>query len=102
MSFVTASRLSIRITNVSLMASISFTAQLKGSEIAKISKLSKPDHLSRANVAGCEYLNQISFSETRLEESIDFRSFSVRVYPPLIQKDSLNHIYGLAVICAFH
>lgn len=102
MSFVTASRLSIRITNVSLMASISFTAQLKGSEIAKISKLSKPDHLSRANVAGCEYLNQISFSETRLEESIDFRSFSLKVYLPVIRKDSLNHISGLAITCAFH
>ena len=32
-----------------------------------------------------------------LDDSIDSGSFSVRGYLPLIQKDSITHIHGLAV-----
>ena len=35
--------------------------------------------------------------ETNLDESIDSGSFSVRGYPPLIRKDFITHLHGLAV-----
>ena len=35
--------------------------------------------------------------ETNLDESIDSGWFSLRVYLPLFQKDSITHIHGLAV-----
>ena len=31
-----------------------------------------------------------------MEESVDSRNFSVRSYLPLIQKDFITHIHGLA------
>ena len=34
--------------------------------------------------------------ETNLDDSIDFGNFSVRGYLPLIGKDSITHIHGLA------
>ena len=35
--------------------------------------------------------------ETNLDDSIDSGNFSVRGYLPLIRKDSITHMYGLAV-----
>ena len=35
--------------------------------------------------------------ETNLDDSIDSGNFSVRGYLPLIQKDSMTHMHGLAV-----
>ena len=35
--------------------------------------------------------------ETNLDDSIDYGNFSVRAYLPLIRKDSITHMNGLAV-----
>ena len=35
--------------------------------------------------------------ETNLDDLIDSRNFSLRVYLPLIRKDSITHMHGLAV-----
>ena len=39
----------------------------------------------------------LALFETNLEDSIDSGSFSLTVYFPLIWKDSVTHLYGLAV-----
>ena len=39
----------------------------------------------------------LALFETNLDDSIDFDNFSVRVYLPLIQKDSTTHMHGLLV-----
>ena len=39
----------------------------------------------------------LALCETNLDDSIDSRNFSVRVYLPLIRKDSSTHMRGLAV-----
>ena len=39
----------------------------------------------------------LAFCETNLHDSIDSGNFSVRGYLPLIQKDSITHMHGLAV-----
>ena len=39
----------------------------------------------------------LALCEANLDDSIDSSSFSVRVYPPLIWKDPVTHMHGLAV-----
>ena len=39
----------------------------------------------------------LALCETNLDDSIDSGNFSVRVYLPLIQKDSSTHMHGLTV-----
>ena len=39
----------------------------------------------------------ITLWETHLDDSIDFDYFSVRDFLPLIRKDSITHMHGLAV-----
>ena len=39
----------------------------------------------------------LALCETNLDDSIDSGNFSVRGYLPLIQKDSITHMHGLAV-----
>ena len=39
----------------------------------------------------------IALCETNLDDTIDSGNFSVRGYLPLIQKDSVTHMHGLAV-----
>ena len=39
----------------------------------------------------------LALCETNLDDSIDFGNFSVRVYVPLIRKDSSTHMHDLAV-----
>ena len=83
-----------------------------------LSKACKPDNfeshnslkLSFANIRGlrskfvdCESFLEsnspaiLALCETNLDDSIDFGNFSVRVYLPLIQKDSSTHMHGLTV-----
>ena len=42
-------------------------------------------------------INILVLFETNLEDSIDSGNFSVRGYLPLIRKDSITHMHGLAV-----
>ena len=57
----------------------------------------------RSNFVDCEsYLGSnspdiLALCETILDDSTDSGNFSVRVYLPLIQKDSGTYMYGLAV-----
>ena len=39
----------------------------------------------------------LALCETNLDDSIESGDFSVRGYLPLIRKDSITHVYGLAV-----
>ena len=39
----------------------------------------------------------LALCETTLDESIDSGNFSVRGYLPLVRKDYITHIHGLAV-----
>ena len=39
----------------------------------------------------------LDLCKTNLDDSIDFGNFSVRGYLPLIQKDSITHMHGIAV-----
>ena len=39
----------------------------------------------------------LALYETNLDDSIDSSNFSVRGYLPLIRKDSITHMHGLAV-----
>ena len=39
----------------------------------------------------------LALCEANLDDSIDSGNFSVRGYFPLIRKDSITHMYGLAV-----
>ena len=43
------------------------------------------------------HLTFLALCETNLDDSIDSVNFSVRVYLPLIQKDSSTHMHGLVV-----
>ena len=53
----------------------------------------------RSNFVECEYFlesnspDNLALWETNLDDSIDSGNFSVRGYLPLIQKDSVTHIY---------
>ena len=55
------------------------------------------------NFADCEFflesnsLDILALCETNLDDSIDSCNFSVRGYLPLIRKDSVTHMHGLAV-----
>ena len=57
----------------------------------------------RSNFVDCESLLESnspeipSLCESNLDDSIDSGNFSVKVYLPLIQKDSSTHMHGLAV-----
>ena len=57
----------------------------------------------RSNFAECESFfesnspNILALCETRLDDSTDSGNFSVRGYLPLIRKDSITHMHGLAV-----
>ena len=83
-----------------------------------LSKACKPDNfelhnslkLSFTNIQGlrsnfddCESFLEsnspdiLALCETNLDDSIGSGNFSVRVYLPLIQKDSSTHMHGLAV-----
>ena len=46
---------------------------------------------------GTNSLDILALCETNLNDSIDFDSFSMRGYLPLIRKDSSAHMHGLAV-----
>ena len=82
-----------------------------------LSKTCKPDNfeshnslkLSFTNIQGlclnfvdCKSFHEsnsadiLALSETNLDDSINSGSFSVRGFPPLIQKDSNTHMHGLA------
>ena len=56
-----------------------------------------------SNFVVCEYFLELNspdilaLCEINLDDSIDFGNFSVWGYLPLIQKDSITHMYGLAV-----
>ena len=86
--------------------------------MAILPKRSKPDNfkphnflkLSFKNIRGlwskfveCESFLEsnspdiLALCETNLVDSIDSGNFSVRDYLPLIQKDSITHMHGLAV-----
>ena len=86
--------------------------------MATLSKACKPDNFElynslklsftnirglQSNFADCEsFLESISpdifaLCETKLDDSIDSGNFSVRVYLPLIRKDSSTHMHGLAI-----
>ena len=86
--------------------------------MAILSKACKPDNFEshnsikfsftnirafRSNFVDCEsFLESISpdilaVYGTNLDDSIDSGNFSVRDYLPLIQKDSITHMHGLAV-----
>ena len=39
----------------------------------------------------------LALCETNLGDSVDFGNFSMRGYLPLIRKDSVTHMHGLAV-----
>ena len=86
--------------------------------MAILSKGSKPDNsephnslkLSFTNVQGlcsnfveCKSFLEsnspdiLALCETDLDDSIDSSNFSVRGYLPLIRKDSITHMHGLAV-----
>ena len=55
------------------------------------------------NIVECEYflesnsLDILALCETNLVDSVDSRNFSVSGYLPLIRKDSVIHMHGLAV-----
>ena len=86
--------------------------------MAILSKACKPDHFESHNSLKLSFTNilglRLNFSdyesflesnspdilalcETNLDDSTDSGNFSVRVYLPLIRKDSSTHMYGLAV-----
>ena len=55
------------------------------------------------NFVGCEFflesnsLGILALCETNLEDSVDSSNFLVRGYLPLIRKDSITRISGLAI-----
>ena len=57
----------------------------------------------RSNSVKCESFLEsnshdiLALCETNLDDSIDSGNFSVRDYIPLIRKDSITHMQGLAV-----
>ena len=86
--------------------------------MAILSKGSKPDNFEphnslklsftnirglRSNFVECESFLEsnspdiLALFETNLDDSVDSSNFSVRCYLPLIQKDSITHMHGLAV-----
>ena len=86
--------------------------------MAILSKGSKPDNFEphnslklsfiniwglRSNFVECESVHEsnspdiLALSETNLDVLIDSPNFSVRGYLPLILKDSITHMHGLAV-----
>ena len=88
--------------------------------MAILSEACKPDHfeshnslkLSFTNIQGlrlnfvdCESFLEsnspdiFALCETNLDDSIDSGNFCARVYLPLIRKDSITHMHGLAKLC---
>ena len=86
--------------------------------MAILSKACKPDNFEshnslklsftnirglRSNFVDCESFLEsnspdiLALCETNLDDSIDSGNFSVRVYLPLIRKDSGTHMHGLTV-----
>ena len=57
----------------------------------------------RSNFVECESFLEsnspeiLALCETNLDDSLDSRNFSVRGFLPLIRKDSITHMHGLAV-----
>ena len=57
----------------------------------------------RSNFVECEFFLEsnspeiLALCETNLDDSIDSGNFSVRGHLPLIQKDFVTHMHGLAV-----
>ena len=57
----------------------------------------------RSNFAECESFLEsnspdiLALCETKLDDSTDSGNFSVRGYLPVIRKDSITHIHGLAL-----
>ena len=57
----------------------------------------------RSNFVDCKSFvesnspDTLALCETNLNDSIGFGNFSVRVYLPLIQKDSSTHMHGLTL-----
>ena len=57
----------------------------------------------RSNFVECESFLEsnspdiLALCETSLDDSIDSGNFSLQAYLPLIQKDSITHMHGLAV-----
>ena len=57
----------------------------------------------RSNFVECESFLEsnspdiLALCETNLDDSVDSGNFSVRVYLPLIRKDSITHMHGFAV-----
>ena len=57
----------------------------------------------RSNFVDCESFLEsnspdiLALCETNLDDSVDSGNFSVRGYLPLIRKDSITHMHGLAV-----
>ena len=86
--------------------------------MAILSKVRKPDNFKSRNSLNCSFTNILGFQfnfvgcesflesnstatlalcETNLEDSVDSNNFSMRDYLPLIRKDSVTHVHGLAV-----
>ena len=79
--------------------------------MAILSKGHKPDNVEPhnslkslcSNFVDCESFLEsnspdiLALCETNLDDSIDCGNFFVISYPPLIAKDSITHMHGLAV-----
>ena len=125
-SFVTADEFSVRVTKLlqglmshELIAYLSvFNIYLTQWITAVLWKVCKPDNFEshnsvklsftnirglRSNFVDCESFLEsnspdiLALCETNLDDSIDSGNFSVRGYLPLIRKDSITHMHGLAV-----
>ena len=122
MSFVTANEFSARVTKITRrLASHELTASLSIFKLfytIKLLKECKPGNFEshnclkltftnigglRSNFVDCESFLEsnspdvLALCETNLDDSIDSGNFSVRGYLPLIRKDSITHMHGLAV-----
>ena len=126
MSFVTTDGFSVKIRKSTSRISVSWSHSLhfrflsifwvaKMTILSKVRKLDTfESHNSwklsfsnirdfRSNRNICQSLlesyspNILALSETNSEDSVDSSNFSVRGYIPLIQNDSVTHMYGLGV-----
>ena len=68
-------------------------------EMTILSKGRKPDNFESHNSLKLSFTNirGLPLNFVKCDDSIDSRNFSVRGYLPLIGKDSITHMYGLAV-----
>ena len=62
-----------------------------------LSKGCKPDNFEPHNSLKLNFPDILALCETNLDESIYSGNFSVRGYLPLIRKESITHMHGLAV-----